>query len=77
MYNEIKSPRHPQPPASPLCCSYVNRDKMFVLKHWAFLEDILNFNKRKSLIIDENCWMLWKAMLRETIICYQSDKYGK
>ena len=26
---------------------------MFVLKHWIFFEDISNFNKWKSLIIDK------------------------
>ena len=41
---------------------------MLVLKHWVFIEDIWNFNKWKSLIVDENCWMLWKAMPKETII---------
>ena len=38
---------------------------MFVLKHWAFLEDIWNFNKRESLITDEKCWMLWKKNAKE------------
>ena len=46
----------------------VIRVKMFVLKHWVFMEDIWNFNKWKSLIIDEKCWMLWNAVLREAII---------
>ena len=36
---------------------------MFVLKHWIFFEDISNFNKWKSLIIDKKCWMLRNAML--------------
>ena len=59
---------HLNPRITPLCYSGVIRVKMFVLKHWVFLEDIWNFNKWKSLIIDEKPWMLWKAMLRETII---------
>ena len=36
---------------------------MFVLKHWIFFEDISNFNKWKSLIIDKKCWMLRNVML--------------
>ena len=36
---------------------------MFVLKHWIFFEDISNFNKWKSLIIDKKCWMLRNATL--------------
>ena len=36
---------------------------MFVLKAWIFFEDISNFNKWKSLIIDKKCWMLRNAML--------------
>ena len=39
---------------------------MFVLKHWIFFEDISNFNKWKSLIIDKRCWMLRNAMLSKT-----------
>ena len=42
--------------------------KMFTLKHWVFMEGIWNFNKRKSLIIDEKRGMLWKSMLKETKI---------
>ena len=67
----------PNSRATSLCYSGVIRVKMFVLKHWVFLEDIWNFNKWKSLMIDEKCWMLWRAMLRETVICYQSNKFGK
>ena len=36
---------------------------MFVLKAWIFFEDISNFNKWKSLIIDKKCWMLRNAVL--------------
>ena len=36
---------------------------MFVLKHWIFFEDISNFNKWKSLIIDKKFWMLRNVML--------------
>ena len=36
---------------------------MFVLKAWIFFEDISNFNKWKSLIIDRKCWTLRNAML--------------
>ena len=56
------------PRVIPLFYSGVIRNKTFVLKHWVLLEDIWNFNKWKSLIIDEQCWMLWKSMLRETTI---------
>ena len=58
----------PCPRVTRLGYSSVIRVKMFVLKHWVFLEDIWNFNKWRSLIIDEKYRMLWKAMLRETII---------
>ena len=57
----MKSPPHPLPPppppthVTPLGYSGVIRVKMFVLKHWVFLEDIWNFNKWKLLIIDEKC----------------------
>ena len=57
----------PAPSVSPLSYSGVIRITMFVLKHWVFLEDIWNFKKWKSLIIDETCWMLCKAMLRGMI----------
>ena len=64
LHCEIKSPPHPQPTPNPsLSYSGVIRVKMFVLKHWAFLEDIWNFNKWKLLITDKKCWMSWKAML--------------
>ena len=46
-----------------LSYSGVIRVKMFVLKHWIFFEDISNFNKWKSLIIDKKCWMLRNAVL--------------
>ena len=59
---------NPTPRVTPFSYSGVIRVEMFVLKHWTFLVDIWNFNKRKSLITDKRCWMLWKAMLRETII---------
>ena len=36
---------------------------MFVLKHWIFFEDISNFTKWKSFIIDKKWWMLRDAML--------------
>ena len=58
----------PYPRVTPFGYSGVIRVKMFVLKHWVFFEDIWNFNKWKSLIIDEKCWMLWNAVLREAII---------
>ena len=35
---------------------------MFVLKHWIFFENISNFNKWESFIIDKKC-MLRNAML--------------
>ena len=59
----------PPPPTTLPFLSYsdVIKVKMFVLKHWVFLEDIWNFNKWKLLIIDEKCCMLMKAMLMETI----------
>ena len=38
---------------------------MFVLKHWIFFEDISNFNKWKSLIIDKKCWMLRNPILSQ------------
>ena len=57
----------PAPSVSPLSYSGVIRIKMFVLNHWVFLEDIWNFKKWKSLTIDETCWMLCKAMVKETI----------
>ena len=43
--HEIKSVPHPQPPSSPLSYSGVIRMKVFLLKHWVFLDDIWNFNK--------------------------------
>ena len=59
---------YPPPTTLPfLSYSDVIKVKMFVLKHWVFLEDIWNFNKWKLLIIDEKCYMLMKAMLMETI----------
>ena len=64
----------PYPRVSPLGYSGVISVKMFVLKHWVFLEDIWDFNKWKSLIIDEKYWMLGKAMLKET---KESDKHRK
>ena len=51
-----------------LSCSGVIRFKIFVLKHSIFFEDISNFNKWKSLIIDKKCWTLRNAMLREMVI---------
>ena len=45
---------------------------MFVLKHWIFFEDIPNFNKWKSLIIDKTCWMLQNAMLSK-----ENDNFAK
>ena len=56
----------PKPRSHPSLFSDVIRVKMFVLKHWIFLEGISNFNKCKSLTIDRKCWMLQNA--RETII---------
>ena len=44
----------------------VIRVKMFALKNWVFLADIWNFNKWKSLIIDDKYWIIWKAMLKKT-----------
>ena len=35
------------------------------MKHWIFFEEISNFNKWKSLIIDKKCWMLRNAMLSQ------------
>ena len=66
LHSEIKSPPLPNTPPRSTSDSYsgVIRVKMFVLKHWVFLDDIWDFNKCKSLIIDEKCWMLWTAMLR-------------
>ena len=52
----------------PLSYSGVIRVKMFGLKPWVFFKDNWNFNKLKSIIIDEKYYMLWKAMLGETII---------
>ena len=46
-----------------LSYSGVIRVKLFVLKHWIFFEDISNFNKWKSLIIDKKFWVLRNAML--------------
>ena len=67
LWNQIPSPL-PTPIFTPLPYFSVIRVNMCVLKHWVFLEDIWNFSQWKSLIIDEEYWMLWKAMLRETII---------
>ena len=36
----------------------VIRVKMFALKNWVFLADIWNFNKWKSLIIDDKYWII-------------------
>lgn len=55
-----------KPLSSPIVLG-VNRFKMFLLNRWVF-EDIWNFSKSKSLIIDNKCWILWKGMPRETII---------
>ena len=60
--NQIPSPL-PIPALTHLSYSGVIRVKMFVLKHWIFFEDISNFNKWKSLIIDKKCWMLRNVML--------------
>ena len=62
----VKSNSLPTPnPRPQLFLSYsgVIGVKIFVLKHWDFLEDILNFNKLKPLIRDKRCWMSWKAIL--------------
>ena len=48
----------PNSRVTPLSYSGVIRAKMFVLKHWVFIEDIWNFNKWKLFIIDKKCWML-------------------
>ena len=53
--NSLPTPK-PNPLFNFLCYSGVTRVKIFVLKHWMFLEDIWNFNKWKSLIIHEKCW---------------------
>ena len=53
--NSLPTPK-PNPLLNFLCYSGVTRVKIFVLKHWMFLEDIWNFNKWKSLIIHEKCW---------------------
>ena len=62
-WNQMPSP--PSAPAPLFSLSHVNALKMFILKHWLFWKDIWNFSKWKSLIIDNKCWMLWKALLKE------------
>ena len=64
-WKQITSPA-PTPRVTPLGYSGVIRVKIIVLKRWVFFENIWNFSKWKSLIIDEKCCMLWKTMLRET-----------
>ena len=64
MRNQIPSPL-PTPVLTRLSYSGVIRVKMFVLKHWIFFEDISNFNKWKSLIIDKKCWMLRNPILSQ------------
>ena len=67
---------NPLPTSNPvltrLSHSGVIRVKMFVLKHWIFFEDIPNFNKWKSLIIEKTCWMLQNAMLSK-----ENDNFAK
>ena len=62
MRNLILSPLA-NPVLTRLSYSDVIRVKLFVLKPWIFFEDISNFNKWKSLIIDKKFWVLWNAML--------------
>ena len=60
--NRIPSPL-PTPVLTRLFYSDVIMIKMFVLKHRIFFEDISNFKKWKSLIIDKKCWTLRNAAL--------------
>ena len=59
---QIPSPL-PNPVLTRLSYSSVIRVKIFVLKHQIFFDNISNFNKWKSLIIDKKSWMLRNAML--------------
>ena len=75
LYTETVSPLQSIPAFAPqlflsLSLSYSDmiRIKMFSLKRWVFLEDIWSFRQWKSLITNEQYWMLWRAMIREVII---------
>ena len=69
LYTETVSPLQSIPAFAPQpSYSDMIRIKMFSLKRWVFLEDIWNFRQWKSLITNEQYWMLWRAMIREVII---------
>ena len=70
--NHLLTPNFPRHPS--LCLSLsvsysgLVRMEMFILMNSVSLEDTWNFCKWKSLIIDEKCFMIWKAMLSVTTI---------
>ena len=63
LQSQITSPP-PNPHVTP---SDLIRVKMFIFKQWVFLRNVWNFNKWKSLIINEKCWMLRKSNAKENI----------